>query len=438
MSHALHADGPLARWWMLPVGTLITGVLIALSSGSAAAATFTVTATTDAADEDLLDGDCDTAGLTTVCTLRAAIQQANATPGADTIGFAIGGPGPRKILADPLPAITEGLVIDGYTQSGTAENTAAAGTNATLRVVLDGPGNGIGLDIQAAGVTVRGLVIQDFGDGIRVGGQGAVITGSFIGTDASGTLGVPNARHGIIVQAGDARIGGRRAADRVLVSGNSGNGIQLGSEAAGAVVQGILVGTERDGRSPLGNGGHGIEATGTQGALVGGDTAAKANVIRSNDGDGIAVTAAGGGSDASGVRILRNTLSANVGLGIDIQDDGVTPNDPGDTDGGPNARQNFPVLRSAVSGSTRTTIRARLDSVPNTTFVIQFFSNSSGNEAQAYIGQRTVTTGAGGEVSFSFVPGSRVAPGRYVTATATNDSTGETSELSARRKVTRP
>jgi trimeric autotransporter adhesin len=80
-----------------------------------AATTFTVNSTGDKPDENHLDGRCQTT-TTGECTLRAAIQQANATKSADTINFAILGNGPHTISpAEGLPPVTRPLTIDGYT-----------------------------------------------------------------------------------------------------------------------------------------------------------------------------------------------------------------------------------------------------------------------------------------------------------------------------------
>src|SRR5207247_6634498 len=69
---------------MAPVSRFLLGVAaLLLAVAPAAAATFTVNDTTDAVDAAPGDGKCATAGAT--CTLRAAIQEANAHAGADTI-----------------------------------------------------------------------------------------------------------------------------------------------------------------------------------------------------------------------------------------------------------------------------------------------------------------------------------------------------------------
>src|SRR2546423_9830355 len=68
---------------------LPTGLLSLLQPTAHAATTFTVNSTGDGADSNVGDGLCnDGAGN---CTLRAAIQQTNATPGTETITFYVPG-----------------------------------------------------------------------------------------------------------------------------------------------------------------------------------------------------------------------------------------------------------------------------------------------------------------------------------------------------------
>src|SRR5262245_40253933 len=107
-------------------------------------------------------------------SLRAAIEAANALPDADTISFAIPPESfegfPTITLASQLPTIIHPVEINGYTQSGASGNTLAVGTNASLRIQIDG--NHVvmdGLVIAGPNVTVRGLVINGFlNDGIRL------------------------------------------------------------------------------------------------------------------------------------------------------------------------------------------------------------------------------------------------------------------------------
>jgi CSLREA domain-containing protein len=95
-------------WWAL-FALLVLGsaVLLAISSGRArAATTFTVNSTGDEREPAASRGDgvcdCDPSATGLQCTLRAAIQEANALSGADTIEFNIGGTGALKTISLPL------------------------------------------------------------------------------------------------------------------------------------------------------------------------------------------------------------------------------------------------------------------------------------------------------------------------------------------------
>lgn len=77
----------------------------------------------------------------------------------------------------------------------------------------------------------------------------------------------------------------------------------------------------------------------------------------------------------TGVTITQNDIS-NVTIPIDLDADGVTPNDPApDADTGGNCRQNFPVLTSAVAGLSQLTVMGTLSSVPSTSYRIELFAS---------------------------------------------------------------
>src|SRR5215210_6449282 len=75
--------------------TLPNPVADFLQPTARAASTFTVNSTGDGADSNTGDGVCNDGSGN--CTLRAAVEQANATSGADTIAFNIPGSGVRTI-----------------------------------------------------------------------------------------------------------------------------------------------------------------------------------------------------------------------------------------------------------------------------------------------------------------------------------------------------
>ncbi len=97
--------------------TQSTGFLNLLQPTVRAATTFTVNSTGDGADRNTSDGVCDDGSEH--CTLRAAIQQANANTGTDTINFNVGSGFQQITLTnDSLPNISDPIVINATTQPG--------------------------------------------------------------------------------------------------------------------------------------------------------------------------------------------------------------------------------------------------------------------------------------------------------------------------------
>jgi hypothetical protein len=416
--------------------------------------TFFVNSTGDQSDQAILDEQCDvdlaTAG--NQCTLRAAMENANFVSGLDTILFNIPGNGVQTIRPNkPLPLIVQGVVINGYSQSDARPNTLAKGDNAVLRIELNGSllgfEDGLHVSDLANGTLIRGLVINRFGDeGIHISGQNTKVEGSFIGTDASGTIAEPNTQAGVLIRrdpAGDApsnnTIGGERPDMRNIISGNFGGGVQIEGDS-NAVVDNYI-GTDKNGTAILANGSDGVTIRNdASNNTIGGTTPAAANTIAFNQGTGVTVSDNGVGN-----RILSNSIFSNLGPGIDLNRDGVTPNDFGDADVGantlPNTLQNFPGVTSAKLVSGATTIKGKLNSVPNQTFTIQFFASPEADangfgEGKLFLGKKVVTTNERANATFTFKPARKVGAGKAITATAT-DAKGNTSEFSAARKVVR-
>ena len=386
--------------------------------------------------------------------------------------------GPRTIRpASPLPMITDPVVIDGYTQPGAAQNTDPIGFNGKLSIELDGEnaGFGSGLTITAGNSTVRGLVINRFrfggpvdtGNGILLAeGSGNHIEGNFIGTNAAGTAALGNELEGVLVglfgPSTNNTIGGTTPQTRNLISGNR-VGVDIRIDGTrDNVVQGNLIGTDVTGLPILGNRDDGVLITNAAtNNLIGGLVAGSANVISGNQAFGVEIAGgptgdleasgatenqvvgntiatnhlAGVTVDQSGTRnaILGNSIFANGGLGFDLGNDGVTPNDPADADTGPNNRQNYPVLSSVQTNGVQTTIQGTLDSIPGATFTIQFFGNNAADpsgfgEGQFFLGNVDVTPDASG--NFSVILPIALSANQTVTATAT-DNSGNTSEFSA-------
>ena len=424
------------------------GLMLAANDQAHAATTFTVNLTGDQPDFSGSDNRCDTDSSAlngAQCTLRAAIQQANATPGADTINFSVPGIGVKTIFpASALPDITEQVTIDGYSQPGSSANTLSKGTNAILNVQLDGrfASTGGGLEIEANNTVVRGLVINNSrGSGISVrSGTGNRIEGNFLGTDSSGTLDRGNFAFGAQIDGGSNNtVGGTSPAKRNLISGNGSFGVELSSNSSGDnVVQGNLIGTKKDGTSALGNSEAGVYVD-TSDNTLGGTGLGEANVIAFNGREGVFVEFVGV-DRATGNRISANPIFSNGELGINLRGGtenaaGATANDSGDKDTGANDLQNKPVVTSAKTVGGITTIQAKLNSTSSDPFVVEFFSSPSGNEGQKFLGNKAVSTNSNGNVTFSFVPSQAVAVGQRITATATNVVEANTSEFSAPRTM---
>lgn len=408
-------------------------------------ATFTVNLTGDARDITPGDVRCDASTSSgDQCTLRAAIEEANASLVADTIRFNIPGSGVRTIKpTSELPKIIRPLAIDGYSQPGSSPNTLQRATNAKPLIELDGSnaGSAAGLRITTSNTVVKGLVINRFSDGIVVSGNDNRVEGNFIGTDPSGTIDLGNRANGVFLifstgqlVTSNNTIGGTSPDKRNLISGNSGFGVVMAFDGVvGNRIQGNLIGTKKDAITALGNSRSGVFAGigAVSNNVVGGIFSNEANTIAFNGEDGVSVA----GDKAIGNRILSNSIFSNGDLGIDLNLDGATANDAGDADTGPNQLQNKPAITSAATSGGTTTVQGRLNSTPGKIFTIQFFSNPSGeNEGKEFIGTKNVTTDASGVASFTFKPAQAVPVGQTITATAMS-VLGDTSEFSRPRTV---
>lgn len=152
-----------------------------------------------------------------------------------------------------------------------------------------------------------------------------LVQGNLIGTDATGTVAVPNGAGLALDQASNNLFGGTTPSARNVVSGNYMAGFVIYDSADSNNVQGNYVGVDVSGANALPNSWSGIQhdmwmgllnATGT---LIGGDVAGAGNVISGNSLDGIDFGGAQGlayyplsvlgnliGTDATGAKQLPN------------------------------------------------------------------------------------------------------------------------------------
>jgi len=296
--------------------------------------------------------------------------------------------------------------------------------------ISDAPGNIIG-----GGTAGAANVISANGQaGVHILGVGAsanMVRGNFIGTDAAGGLDRGNSQHGVWIDgAPNTLVGGTSAAARNVISGNNATGVTIQDPgAAGNLVRGNRIGTNAAGNAALGNTSDGVRIGGNaSNNSIGGTAAGATNSIAYN-GAGVVIDSGTGNS------VLSNSIHSNTTLGINLGLDGVTANDAGDADSGANNLQNFPVLSSANSSSSSTTIVGTLNSAANTTFILQFFASaacdaSGFGEGESFLGSFSVTTNGSGNASFNPATVSSGGVGtRWITATAT-DPNGNTSEFS--------
>ena len=302
---------------------------------------------------------------------------------------------------------------------------------------------------------------NDISVAIDVGPDANAIEGNYVGTNATGDAG-----QSILRSEGIALQGSSNVVRANLISGNPLDGVVVGGH--NNVVSGNLIGTDASGVLPLGNGRSGVWVAEGKGNLIGASPSLNPIVGSLFEGNRIAFNGYGGSGGYPGVLvqvsdavfplptdgpILSNSISDNSGLGIDLADiapctdefcdgtpDGVTANDPGDGDDGPNHFQNYPVLASATNLLLQTQVTGTLNSAAHTSYRVQFFSSdacdSSGyGEGETFVDEVFVTTDGSGNASVHHAIFPRVPMDQYVTSTAA-DTLGNTSELSRCVQVT--
>jgi hypothetical protein len=430
-----------------------------LLAASASAATFTVTNTNDSGPG----------------SLRQAITDAN-NAGSGTVAFSIGSGVHTIIPLSVFPDVAAGVTIDGSTQPGYA-GTPLIELNDSLVPVAPSLGC-----LNSSG-TIRALVIN------RCSGRGlfmvaGTVTACFIGTDVTGHTALPNGV-GVTAWIGMCTVGGSTDAEGNLISGNQTDLMVAGQ---GTDISHNKIGTDVTGETALGFGGSagifvqnettasvhdnvivahsiGIECfysdhTTIYSNFIGVSASGHAlpntigiHVYQSNfteigtSGGNVIARNVGAGIQVDGASI-RNSIRGNSihhnGIGIDLANtssgDGVTGNDFGDGDSGPNLLQNYPFLNSVSSIAGQTTITGTINTTANQLLTLDFYNssqcgNSGFGEGETPLTSTTVQTNASGNGTFTLTFAATLNPGSTVAATAT-DPFGNTSEFSQCRTVT--
>ena len=370
-------------------------------------------AVADTADATPGDGLCSTGlsvndpvlGLIPECTLRAAIGEANARPGRDQITFtstliynAITGTATFTPASD-YPDVTDPVDIDGTTAPG----WVAGGIP---RILISGQGFLNGLDLQAGSVdsTVQGLAFQGFASGISLVGT----AGAWIDACSFGYFNVP---------------------------------VQPGSETVVGNVRGIDVDASG---SPIPNGRHGIFVrsdtdrvvpvlVGATSVLSPEDFDLTGNHIAFNVQDGVAVL------DEGRAYIRGNRITGNGDRPIDLGNDGVTPNDAGDVDLGPNWLQNHPELTPGISfldvATGDVVVHYQVPSDPLEAWyplTLDFYlADLDGEEPELLLGSEEIPdTEAGLLRTFAFTPSMPLVQATHTLVATATDAGSRTSEAS--------
>ncbi|WP_426573525.1 DUF4214 domain-containing protein [Aquihabitans sp. McL0605] len=334
---------------VLAVALVASGVLwLDATPASAAPAPLTVTSTGDGADAAPGDGTCATA--TATCTLRAAIQEADATPGAATVTITFAATGSIRPVTK-FPAISRPVTIDGSTAPG---YTVAGGP--LVRITCDdAPAVADGLTVTAPSTTIRALEIDGCDNALSLpaGADHARIYGNEIGTDGIHRAYPHNGLYGIVAAADDVQIGGPAAGEGNVVNTQEQSIVVKDTtddhSSNQVTIQGNRVGPKPDG-DPV----YGIAIEPNVHALVGGTTPGAGNVVA---------------QAAIGIRFTDNgagiTIQGNL-LGTDPTGTTAIPNNggiDGDASSGARAGSAVPLIGGGAPGAGNLISGNRFDAI---------------------------------------------------------------------------
>jgi parallel beta-helix repeat protein len=252
-------------------------------------------------------------------SLRQAIIDANANPDFTFINFNLPGGCPQTITVpvSNLPTITHGVRIDGYSQPGSAANSATQGDNAKRCIVLDGLGaRTTGLAFAGGSSDqfwLQGFVIAGFtGSGLSIsGGSGSLVWGNQFGGRFNGTTLAPNGTNILLTAlSSGAQIGGDYPAQRNVIDGATSNGVSITAlnlfASTGNQVIGNLIGTWGGETGVLVGNATGVSVR-TSGNTV------RDNIIVGSGGDGVFLSGAGAnGNTVEHNRIGRTDTSCAI------------------------------------------------------------------------------------------------------------------------------
>lgn len=307
-------------------------------------------------------------------------------------------------------------------------------TNASKTVrSLTLPGNAkvevLAIDAMLAPASGGNVISGNANHGVVIAGAASthnLLVDNYVGLNAAGNASITNGNDGIYLNATASNaIGDANPTSGNVISGNTNSanlsdGIWI-SGGGGNTIRQNIIGADATGTQPLGNDHAGITITASTQNLIDTNNRIAFNPI------GVCLV----GAAATGNTIRFNQIFSNTSLGIDLGDDGPTPNSGAYNLGLPNAGMNTPIF-AAGYGSSTLSFSGYVGSASNQAAfafasVDLYASDGSLNgQGQVYLG--TVTADASGHFSGSFNTAA-VGIGSQLVAEAT-DPQGNSSEFS--------
>lgn len=427
--------------------TAILAVAVGVSGGTAgrvaAAGTVEILVTSPSAN----GGACPDAAN---CTLRAAINQANADASGDPVvitfapaTFPPATPATISITSALLPAVTRANVtIDGSNAgarilwngqdvSSTPDGLVLIGDGDALHGLEVAGFRGACIAVRAQNVTLggdpgTGLAnrVGSCGTGILVAASNATVAGNRIGFTADNQASPITT--GILVTAGNATVGGATEASGNII-GNTTTAIQVGAPGA-APFSGVSIANNVIGRDPTGQ--PAPIATGIELRQPSSGTTVRSNSIGYAT-TGISVAADAGGVAVTGNRFQTNQFSSLGGLAIDLNADGLTnPNHSGQS-AGANHLRNHPTFSRAVQSRISGTVGDDCGGCEVQLYLADHRPGSPNDYGRILVAGGVANTDASGNFAFD---NPAVTPGQWVTALVT-DAQGNTSEFGPSTRV---
>jgi len=215
----------------------------------------------------------------------------------------------------------DGVLIDS-SASGNLVGGNIFGLNASGSTALANSGNGV--EIQGTNNTVGGPVLAarnyisgNSKDGVLLGSSasGNLVLGGWIGLNISGTLGVANL-DAVEIAGNSKTLGSTISGGFNFISSNRNDGVLIDTTAKNNIVQNNDIGTDQTGQKGIANS-IGIEVAGV-GTTIGGTASGARNIVSGNKSDGVKLDSTGSGTVLLGNSIGINAALGNGGNGLDI------------------------------------------------------------------------------------------------------------------------